>query len=770
MTINNNTGFSTDSPITHVKSGSNGLHSELSNLKNNKIIDFETTILNHKPSGSNSPKIQVYLHQNDHHSSNISNSAQTLASSDSFISEGFSRHNDSSTPTTPELYQPRSQEYNSKKKKRFSEGSFLSNGIQWLIKTRQSSPSRNHKSHSYHHQSDSDAFKTLAFSDTFPSTSHKSMPTFPLSFERARTCSSLGDKSSTTVNSFNTNHSSYDDYKKQIFTIEFSDSHNFSGKLKSNNNTLTKIPNQKCQKRLSKIFKKSKKQHPLLATAIQALESMKYNDAIDLYSQVLMKYPNSYSIRCDRAYASYQVEDWERALSDLNFAILKKPRNPRAYTLRGEIYRLLESFKESLMDFNQSLKLQPKNIHALRARAEVFYSINHYNDAILDLNLALEIEPCNVYTISRRAKVYCSLGFYGAALLDLNKALEIDGSHAASILANRGEVYQAIGRNDLALLDLNEAIIRGENGESVLALERRGFIYRTLGREDDALTDFEKILQIHPRSFIAHKNIGEILYNLGEYEDALVHMNIALQLHSNNETTLIKHRGEIYQKLEYYEDAITDFNLVLSIKPDDLETLKNRGEAYRLLQDFDRAENDFTRVLIIDPTDVFSLTRRGEVYRMKREGLKALQDLDEAINQDPDNIMARESRDWGYPLALRGAIYRTLKSYTKALLDLDRAIENIRDKAFHLEHSTIALYNRGAVYNTLGKHEEALIDLNRVLFRDPHHMPALCERSITYEALGRTDKALADIDHALRIDHSNEHAIALMKKLKDGKK
>ncbi|CAG8570273.1 6130_t:CDS:2 [Gigaspora margarita] len=691
MTINNNTAFSTDSPIiTYVKSGSNGLHSELSNLNNQKI-DFETyslnNSLNYRINSINNPNFLTPFYQNSHHGSNTSNSAQTLASSDSFISENFSRHNYSSHSTTPELHQikdiTRSQEYNSKKKKRFSDGSFLSNGLQWLTKHRRNSAIRDRGMHSYNYNNAFENYRSFSLSETLPSTSHKSMPIIPLSPESIQTLSNLGGTSSTTVNSFNTRHSSPDDYKKRSYTIDLSDLQNSTGKYqsyKSNDNTLAKIPNQKCKKRLSTIFKKSKKQHPLLTSAIQALESMRYNDAINLYSQVLIKYPNSYSIRCDRAYASYQVEDWERALSDLDFAILKKPKKPRAYTLRGEIYRLLESYKESLMDFNQSLKLQPKNIHALRARAEVFYSINHYNEAILDLNFSLELEPNNIFTLSRRAKVYCSLGFYGAALLDLNKALEIDGSHAASILANRGEVYHAIGRNDLALLDLNDAIIRGENGENILALERRGHIYRSLGREEDALNDFEKILQFNPRSFIAHKNIGEILYSMGEYEDALVHMNISLQLHSsNNEISLIKYRAEIYQKLEYYEEAITDYNLIITLKPDDLDTIKSR-----------------------------------------------------------------------------------------ALLDLDRAIENIRDKAFNLEHSTIALYNRGAVYSTLGKYAEALLDLNRVLFREPHNLPALCERSVIYEALGRTDKALTDIDHILKIDHSNEHAIALMKKLKNG--
>ncbi|CAG8715871.1 7263_t:CDS:2 [Racocetra fulgida] len=137
--------------------------------------------------------------------------------------------------------------------------------------------------------------------------------------------------------------------------------------------------------------------------------------------------------------------------------------------------------------------------------------------------------------------------------------------------------------------------------------------------------------------------------------------------------------------------------------------------------------------------------------------MSALQDLNKVLESLPD---------WGYPLSLRGAVYRALKSNTKAILDLDRALENIRDRAFNIDHETKALCNRGAVYNTLGKYNEALADLNKVLLRDPSNVVALCERSIVYDALGKKEKALLDIDKAVTLDPGNEVAINQQKKLK----
>ncbi|CAG8627091.1 6009_t:CDS:1, partial [Gigaspora rosea] len=123
--------------------------------------------------------------------------------------------------------------------------------------------------------------------------------------------------------------------------------------------------------------------------------------------------------------------------------------------------------------------------------------------------------------------------------------------------------------------------------------------------------------------------------------------------------------------------------------------------------------------------------------------------------------------DWGYPLSVRGAVYRAQKSNTKALLDLDRALENVKDRAFNIDHETKALCNRGAVYNTLGKYNEALSDLSKVLLREPTNVTALCERSSVYDALGKKEKAIADIDKALSLAPDNEQVINQQKKLKN---
>ncbi|RIB14878.1 hypothetical protein C2G38_2193871 [Gigaspora rosea] len=331
----------------------------------------------------------------------------------------------------------------------------------------------------------------------------------------------------------------------------------------SKNNLRDKL--QKYFGKILYIFKKSSKNYNLnYQKAIQALKNLQYNEAIYLFTQVLKEYPNSYSVRCDRAYAAYQIGDWSRAINDLNYAISKKPKKTRAYSLRGEVYRLRSMYEKALDDLNKSLKIQ-KRIFALTSRAEIYISTQRYSEALLDLDLALVMKPQNVFIIVRRAKIYCLLGLYNKALKDLNYALELETTNAVSLLVNRSDIYRIIGYYDLALADL-ESALRCE--ESITVLERRGMVYRSLNKHQDALSDFNKILQKEPLNFNAHKNKAEILMKMENYKAAQMHMNIALQIEPLD-FQLLKNQGD---SLGSYDDA-----------------MKKKSEIYRLLYDFEKA-------------------------------------------------------------------------------------------------------------------------------------------------------------------------------------
>src|SRR5271154_3522537 len=94
----------------------------------------------------------------------------------------------------------------------------------------------------------------------------------------------------------------------------------------------------KTHKILKKLFKKSKKDNPDLSKAMELMEQFEFNKLIILYisTKVLYEHPDSYSVRCNRAYAYYWSEKMNLTLHDLDMAIQRYPKKPRTYALKGE--------------------------------------------------------------------------------------------------------------------------------------------------------------------------------------------------------------------------------------------------------------------------------------------------------------------------------------------------------------------------------------------------------------------------------------------------
>ncbi|CAJ0840522.1 5675_t:CDS:2, partial [Entrophospora sp. SA101] len=142
------------------------------------------------------------------------------------------------------------------------------------------------------------------------------------------------------------------------------------------------VPPPTTSKRFSSIFKKSKEQHPKYKEATLSLQNSQYQYAIRLYSEILTQIPNSYSLKCDRAFAYLNADELALALRDLNDAITKKPKKPRAWAIRGEVFRLQIKYEDALADLNRCLRIQPNNTRALISRSQVYSAMQRFKDAI----------------------------------------------------------------------------------------------------------------------------------------------------------------------------------------------------------------------------------------------------------------------------------------------------------------------------------------------------------------------------------------------------
>ncbi len=130
----------------------------------------------------------------------------------------------------------------------------------------------------------------------------------------------------------------------------------------------------------------------LLVEAMNAHLENRLNDAIELYTQLILVSPNHY-IYNHRGLVYFTLSEYNKAINDFTTAIKMAPRDTRVYTNRGLTYRMLKKYDESLKDFNKSLELNPLWPDTFYGRSLTYYDLGDINKALEDCDKAISIKP-----------------------------------------------------------------------------------------------------------------------------------------------------------------------------------------------------------------------------------------------------------------------------------------------------------------------------------------------------------------------------------------
>ncbi len=87
------------------------------------------------------------------------------------------------------------------------------------------------------------------------------------------------------------------------------------------------------------------------------IEQGKNMQAIELYNELLIKYPNTAMSYYNRGIAFSNIKDYNTALDDFNQAIELDPNYAMAYNNRGNVYFLLGQKEKACADWKKSLEL-----------------------------------------------------------------------------------------------------------------------------------------------------------------------------------------------------------------------------------------------------------------------------------------------------------------------------------------------------------------------------------------------------------------------------
>lgn len=228
-------------------------------------------------------------------------------------------------------------------------------------------------------------------------------------------------------------------------------------------------------------------------------ENEEYQYAIQDYTELLRsKLFLETAIAEDYAYVYMQrgcvyneIEEYDKAVADMNEAIRLDPNNAEYFFKRGD---LCNDYNAKLSDFSRAIELDSGNANYLLRRGILLFHSEEFDKAICDFTNAVKLDLNNFNAYNWRGDAYRKQRHYDRAITDYTKLIEIDASFTFPFYL-RGQCYEETGNPDAALSEYSKAIEHDSNYATPLSA--RGILYFKLGKYATALEDFTKAIVVH---------------------------------------------------------------------------------------------------------------------------------------------------------------------------------------------------------------------------------------------------------------------------------
>jgi tetratricopeptide (TPR) repeat protein len=146
-------------------------------------------------------------------------------------------------------------------------------------------------------------------------------------------------------------------------------------------------------------------------------------DAINLFSQLIERNPDSANDYNNRGLVYFQNGEMQAALMDYNKALELNPRLDSAYNNRANYYAAQGQLLEAILDYDTAIDLNPGNIRAWINQGITFRDLQMYEQAIECFDLALHFGRFEGHVYAERGRTYHLWGDWNCAIADYQRAL-----------------------------------------------------------------------------------------------------------------------------------------------------------------------------------------------------------------------------------------------------------------------------------------------------------------------------------------------------------
>lgn len=247
----------------------------------------------------------------------------------------------------------------------------------------------------------------------------------------------------------------------------------------------------------------------------------------------------------------------DKALADLDAAVVLLPNFPNSYLYRGIIWGDKREYDRAIEDFLQAGRLSPKNPMVFNNLGGAYEGKGDIDRAIESFDQAIQLQPNYAEAYYNRANTYLKKPDPERAIADYGQAIWLEPKFAEAY-GNRGALYLAKGDTENAVADFTVAIeLRPRD---VAFRGNRGNAYLTMSKYADALEDFDRAAQIDPGNAGVYLGRGRARLFAKDTVGSIEDFKTALRLRASNPNPVIwlhiarVHNGEADRE-EFAADA-----------------------------------------------------------------------------------------------------------------------------------------------------------------------------------------------------------------------
>ena len=455
----------------------------------------------------------------------------------------------------------------------------------------------------------------------------------------------------------------------------------------------------------------------------------------DMDSAILLE-PRYSGYFINRAYMKYNLDDYFGAMADYDYAIGLDPASQEAHFNRGLLRAEVGDNNKAITDFNFVLKSNPANFMALYNRALLHMRTGQFRDAVNDFTAILKKYPEFEAGYMARGEAKRRMGDIRGSEADMEKAMAIfrrNKTHVSTFNPAEIEATAAIKKAEQRAL--NGAEDEPETAEEII---NRFNTLLTVTDSDPVKPEYAN----RQRGHVQNDNI-EVepmpMFTLSYY---------AQDNKLNGKTHYIREIGDI-NDLKLLPGTLSIVVGEPQLDAEDIQSRFNSIEYYNSLMATTRSRS----------IDHFA---RGMDYLLVKNPDAAVEDADSAIALSPQFMLAFILRADAHYMQYRMAQARDghgtaneLDAKAQAMMRrhqdemwLDLMMKDL-DQAIKLSPKNVyALFNKGNVYMLQGDYTSAISCYTSAIELKPDLAEAYYNRGLMYLRLGNKNSGVNDLSKA----------------------